>query len=278
MQRAFSSTLTLATALFVTLAFGSLAHAQLDSGLVSYWNFDGNNQDSGGVNTNHGVGAGGGGTTYIGTTLGSGLLLDGGTEHVSVAHHSSLDFSANDQITMSTWFKVDAFTTSWQGLVSKGEGSNFRVARRGGGNNLSYAGGTGDTGNTGPNVNDGLFHHLVAISDAANGTELYIDGALAASSGGTANIGNDPSNPLLFGANPDAGGREWEGVIDDFVMWDRPLSTDEITEIYQGGLAGQSFADLTAPPAPVPEPASIAIWSLLGIIGGFFAWRKRRNR
>ena len=45
-------------------------------------------------------------------------------------------------MSLSAWFRVDSWDTSWQCLVAKGEGSRWRIHRSGGdANQLAYAGG-----------------------------------------------------------------------------------------------------------------------------------------
>lgn len=43
------------------------------------------------------------------------------------------------------------------------------------------------------------------------------------------------------------------------------------------GFAGATSPEFTSAPAPVPEPSTLAIWSLLGLCGIGFGWRRRRK-
>src|SRR6185436_15704192 len=98
-------------------------------------------------------------------------------------------------------------------------------------------------------VNDGLWHHLVAITDkdAVNfGTALYIDGALDAQL--------DPAQVLAanglrmaIGDNPGARARYWNGQVDDVALWNRVLTPAEITALYAGG-AGKPLSSFFAAP------------------------------
>ena len=49
---------------------------------------------------------------------------------------------------------------------------------------------------------------------------------------------------MQIGGNPDAGGRQWLGIIDDVAIWDRALTDAEVADIYNGG-TGASIASLT---------------------------------
>ena len=76
---------------------------------------------------------------------------------------------ANGSLSIAGWFKVDAFDKSWQALIAKGENLNYRIARRSdtGDTSIAYAGGTGEGAADTPQVNDGKWHHFVAVTDAS---------------------------------------------------------------------------------------------------------------
>jgi hypothetical protein len=137
-------------------------------------------------------------------------------------------------MSIAGWFKVDAFDTSWQALIAKGEGTNWRVARRGEGNNIAYAGGVGEGPESAPNVNDGEWHHFVAITDAASGTYLWIDGTMYEHQTALPVLDQNDLN-VMIGENPGARNREWEGELDDIAIWNRVLTEAEIATLYNGG-------------------------------------------
>ncbi len=254
--------------------FTTPASAELADGLVSYWNWDDTLADS--------VGAGNG--TYVGDTsetfvpglFGSAVELDGGSEHIQVNNESLYDFgAAGNGFSISTWTQVGAFDTTWQALIAKGEGSEFRLHRRGSEQNLAFnAGGGGDTPAAGGSINDGEWHHIAAVHYGGAGplNELWVDGMLVASGGNSTNVA-DNDQPLMIGENPDAQGREWEGLIEDTAIWGRPLTQDEIMAIHDSGRAGRSLGDLTSSQV-IPEPASALLLAGLGL----FAVSRRNRR
>lgn len=81
---------------------------------------------------------------------------------------------------------------------------------------------------------------------------LYVDGAFEATSTGlgdpTVSIAasGQNNNVLCIGCNPD-NGREFNGLIDDVAMWDRALSAEEVTEIYEAGIAGNALSSFFNP-------------------------------
>ena len=153
---------------------------------------------------------------------------------------------------------MDAFDKSWQALTAKGETNKYRIARRSDGNELAYAGsGDGSDINGTINVNDGEWHNVIAIT--TNGgvdAYMYIDGVLDGSILGQAGLADNDAN-LLIGENPEATGRQWNGMIDEVNIWSRALTVDEIAYLQTN---------------PVPEPSGLLL-AALGLLG-LSAWRR----
>ncbi len=267
------SLFTLSSLLAAGVSHGAAVH----TGLLSYWDFEGNYDDSAGSIS--------GNTSSVADngTAGSAVALAGagplgtygdfgrsalGTDNlVTVPVSADID-AAGESLSISAWFRVDSFDQNWQALVAHGEGSAWRIARRGDGNGLGYAGGTGDIpGADMAAVNDGLWHHVVAITEAGVSTRLWIDGNLIATSGGAPTLTNNSSTQMFIGGNPqgDSGAgdanqyRPWNGGIDDLALWDRALSEAEIGQIYNAGLAGTSLG-------AIPEPGAVSLVALSGLL------------
>jgi hypothetical protein len=228
-------------------------HAALQDGLVSYWPMNGNFEDARGVNDGAFIG---GTPSFTAGKFGQGVDLNGVDQFVNVGNDRSLDMSlagpaGNGHVSISAWFRVDAFDRTWQALLAKGEGSNYRIARRDVNNIMSYAGGVGDIptmDGVGPDVNDGALHHLVAISENGVSTRLWVDGTLV-DTGGAPTVANAGNLDLYIGENVGARGRYWNGLIDDVAIWNRPLTDAEIGSLWNGG-TGASLGSLI--PAVVP--------------------------
>jgi len=237
--------------------------SNLKDGLVALWSFDsGDFSDS--VGAFHGEGNG---TAAIQFTsgqpgFGQSIILDGVDQMVEIVGGEPDDLAFEGGSTsISAWFKVGAFDKTWQAMIAKGEGSSWRVARRGGSNIMSYAGGIGDTPDAGPNVNDGQWHHLVAVTDAEGaefGGAVYIDGELAASTAGTPSLAANGMR-VMIGENPDSRGRYWNGELDDVAIWNRALSASEIASITGGDPIGGR-----AIPAPLVTDELVALWNFDG--------------
>jgi Concanavalin A-like lectin/glucanases superfamily/Bacterial TSP3 repeat len=222
------------------------AFGQLANGLLNYWNFEGNYNDTAGLIPGSASTMADNGTPSANVTIQPGGQLGqfGQFNRGAVDVPNSEDvIAAGESLTISAWFTVTNFDVDWQCLIAHGEGSDYRVARSGGGTVLSYAGGTGDISG-GPALNDGgEWHHVVAITEAGVSTRLWIDNVLVAT-GGAPTLTNNGAGMMQIGANPGAGGRDWNGSIDDVGMWDRPLTDDEINNIYTSGLAGTPLSGL----------------------------------
>lgn len=126
-----------------------------------------------------------------------------------------------------------------------------------------------DYGESSSSLSTGQWYFLAFVANAssdqitfmqnnvATGTFGYTGQMLASSS--QLNIGDDPSD-----TSPGQG--NWEGKIDDMAIWTRPLSSGELTTIYDAGLAGEPLLTL------VPEPSTLALLAIGGI-----AWFVRRR-
>ena len=250
----------LVVAVGLALAIGGTAQAAWVTDLVSYWDFDDTLADDATYGSGNDGSMSGGTAAYLGGMFGNAIDLPGGTvdDHVIIPEDDNdFDFAGKaNGLTISAWIKVDNFDTAWQALVAKGELNKYRIARYNDTNNMGYAGaGNGSDIQVSLNVNDGQWHHVVAITETGGAaSRLYVDGSGNVASTTGAGIGDNDLN-LRIGNNPEQLGRGWDGLIDDVAIWGRPLSAAEVDTIYNGG-AGQSIGDL------VPEPATMALLAL----------------
>ena len=159
-----------------------------------------------------------------------------------------IDRSGAD-LSISIWIKANQWTEGWQGIIAHGEQSDYRVARRGSDNPIlfSYAGGTGDiqtvtSFGAAPEGDSQMASYCSHQSKWGSPANSSVNGVLEAT-GGAPSIApsNANNNVLCIGCNPD-NGREFIGLIDDVAMWDRALGADEVTEIYNQGIAGNPLS------------------------------------
>ena len=97
----------------------------------------------------------------------------------------------------------------------------------------------------GANVTLNTWHHVAAVGDGSS-LKIYLDGQL---------LGESPANTLDYGSSDypfniggggiwDATGNQFDGLIDEVVVYDRALTADEIMLEFRsaaGGLAGLDY-------------------------------------
>ena len=119
----------------------------------------------------------------------------------------------------------------------------------------------------------GVFHHFAMTANGRT-LSLYWDGRLVAAVDYLGSI-NAPASPawLSIGANlnettppPTVLPPTFAGVVDDFGLWSRNLSENEIQAIYNAGLAGQSLSQVApvitvgnCPPLANDDAAATAV-------------------
>ena len=104
-----------------------------------------------------------------------------------------------------------------------------------------------------PAVNDGKWHHFVAVTDASHakwGTALYLDGVIHSINTNKAVLLAGTKN-LFIGENPEALNRQWVGEIDDIGLWNRVLAPEEISVLFNNG-QGMPVSDLPGVVTPIP--------------------------
>ena len=221
----------------VWLAFSPAIQADL----VAYWPLDGQLKDAAPFGQINDDGQFVGQVTFKDGRIGQGIVLDG-SNHVSIPTSPDLE-AGNKNISISAWFRVDAWPERYETLLAKGDGNNYQLARHAvDPDRLAYFGGIqGDPleAPAGGTVNDGRWHQVVAITVAETKTLLFIDGVLVKSGGADmASLGNS-GYPLLLGKNPENSWQNqngqignWIGAIDDVGIFSTALTSSEAGSIY----------------------------------------------
>jgi len=200
-----------------------------------------------------------GGGGYFGAGQGGG--------HAQTAFSPDVDgdiAGPTQEITVAWWGRVDAFTTSWQIGVGRGEGSNWRFHRWSANPTMAWQGGNNDI-HANPaefNITDGEWHHFVGTSNGvANVRALWIDGQETVSTTLSGPLNSDPNLPLMIGENPGALNRQWNGGIDDVAIWRRALTGEQIQSLYLAGTNGESLGDLINGPGLDPLGLAVSLAS-----------------
>lgn len=261
------------------------------TGLVAWWQAEGNPTDSSGNNINGAFMNGATASAPAKVGLGAFQFNPSSNDYIQVPWASALGPS---QITVDAWVR----TSSAQAWTYQSQSGNieFIVSELGvGGGPLFYGyaltignspNGPGRLrftlyagwgGYTNPNVGtygdafgtsmlssmllDGNWHHVAGTYDGAN-IILYVDGVQDGPpvpySGGITYL---VTNPLQIGARtyhyPNG---YFDGRIDDLEIWSRPLPQNEIQMIYSAGSAGK--CPTTTAPCVLPPSGLKAWWPL----------------
>jgi uncharacterized repeat protein (TIGR01451 family) len=190
--------------------------------------------------------------------VGQAFALNGTSAYVSAPDNASLHVSA---LTVEGWF----FLTGGSGtrmFVSKTAGAglsnSFLIFIAGDG---SIGAGVGDSTTTDilasatfPTTN--AWHHFAYTYDGAV-QAVYLDGALAASSGTAQVIGYD-AHPLLLGADIDNESPVsfFPGALDEVTIYNRALSSTEIQTVFGAGTFGKCYIAASAPSISGFTPSS----------------------
>ncbi|NDK55863.1 PQQ-dependent sugar dehydrogenase [Pontibacter fetidus] len=91
-------------------------------------------------------------------------------------------------------------------------------------------------GEKGPKLNDGVWHHVTAVRDAAtNKNILYIDGIKVDEAEIAYDNGFEGTEPINIGYLEVGDGYHFNGELDEFKLYDRALTATEVASEYNGG-------------------------------------------
>jgi hypothetical protein len=224
------------------------------NGLVGYWSFNGNANDSS-ANANNGIVNGATLTTDRFGNTNSAYSFNGINNYIRI--NNTLLPSTPTSYTISLWYNTQNFTSQNgnprmlisdrnTGLSSYKYTINLSTTGHllGGGiyngSGTSGNGVTGDAGDAGVNNN---WHNAIFIYDSSIATlYLYIDGSLVNT---TTNVthwssGANPTNIGYWNGFVGASGF-FDGKIDDIGIWNRVLAQSEITSLYYSESTCQSL-------------------------------------
>ena len=245
-------------------------------GVVSYWKLDEGTGptylDSRNVNN--------GQSSYNYPTSITGLV-DGaqhfdGNDIINVAPDSTFDWEQGDSFSLEFWMRKNALASAnevimgrddndgpspnylhwWVGVgYSSNPGKAIFYLRDTAGTLFSVAGTT--------IVNDGLWHHVVAVRDAVTSElRIYVDGVLEGTTNAIYNAGFiAPTTKMTIGGM-EIGTKAYNfiGDLDEAAMYSRALTSDQIQNHYIDGSTGNSyFTDKEYAPQITSSPDSNVI-------------------
>ncbi|NDA63724.1 MAG: LamG domain-containing protein, partial [Chitinophagia bacterium] len=239
------------------------------SGLVGWWGFNGNAQDGSG-NGNHGTVNGATLTTDRFGNQNSAYDFDGINDNISF---SNVPFV--NQITISFWINIP-FDGGGITIVQNSPffpyNTSFATSSRPSNyhqyilysNNCPLTTQNYYLNQSGSIVNS--WHNLIYTIDNNSDCRLYYDGLFQGLYDGSnfENCSNSNTN-LRFGGNWVTHDPQWfKGNLDDLGIWNRALTQQEITNLYNSQLPTQT--SLCLPTITTTSPSSVGVDSV--VIGG----------
>ena len=215
------------------------------SGLVGWWPFNGNANDESGNGNNGTVN----GATLTSDRLGnanSAYSFDGVDDLIQTPNNSLAG-----SFSISGWYKMPTYNINSLGANDfiffcnhSGINDNNRNVLVGYRNfGLEYGHSTyiqDNSLNLGGyyGLNDippaNVWHHIVYIFDNGVYVKTYLDNSLVYSNTSVISNSSLPSLPFFFGVGIATQFNFFQGQLDDFAVWNRVLSSQEITDLYNG--------------------------------------------
>jgi len=210
--------------------------SSLPEGYVSRWRFEGDAADSGpGGNT----GTEHNNPQYVSGVQGNAIEFDGIDNYISVPHNDSIDF-ADEDFSVSLWYRTTSTkrhnyiyaknygteSTRWYGCTVFVDGNVVKC--------LADDGSAYDEVKAGDDFNDGQWHHLTYTRNTVTGRHIiYVDGQeegnIADNRGSIANNGD----LIIGGRSEDGTGYFFQGAIDEMMIYNRSLSSQEVQQIFE---------------------------------------------
>jgi hypothetical protein len=216
------------------------------NGLVSWWPFNGNANDESG-NVNNGTVNGASLTTNRFGSLNKAYNFDGVDDVIIVSDNNELRLNTGD-FTISLWYKMNSYGLPDRHFIFKSDGPGStnkwgfqKTAVVNGGPSLLFttSGALGIYLVNAPVSEDFNWHHAVIVR---NGIlfNIYEDGILLTS---VSNIPMQTSTQAIrIGGDEINGGGHWHhGSLDDIGIWNRALTQQEITALYNGNICYQTI-------------------------------------
>jgi len=244
----------------------------LTNGLVAYYPFNGNANDASGNGYNG---------TVNGATLTTDRFNNPDTAYYFNGSNSSIDltplaFNNLTQGTIGTWIELDStmqetiFAKQHPGANSYGIFTvGYYVASNGGpipgqpGELYYHAANNEGNASSSTLLSAGVWHHVAVVFSSTN-CDLYIDGNPSGSFSGNFSVPNDTSAITSIGDWGADVGIGMVGRIDDFRIYNRALSSSEVSQLYAleaGGLL------LTNEPATVTNNVGDNVIMTVGATG-----------
>jgi len=168
------------------------------------------------------------------------LAFDGVDDYVSMGNPTALQITG--ELTVSCWVKITGSTGSNQAFIYKdaaGAGRCYKLQLQGStdlANFTIFNGGTAFHTYSTSTINDGNWHHIVAVYTPSTSVVIYVDGVAETTNTSSvpASIDNDPV-PFELGRRAD-GVFYLQGSLDEVSVFNTALTPANVTSIYNSGV------------------------------------------
>ncbi len=238
------------------------------NGLLGYWPFCGNADDESG-NGNHGVVHG---AALTSDRFGaSNKSYNFSSDSIAIPNSSSFDLG---EFTITGWIKTISNSSYYQTMFSHCRDvspptnqiiSGYWLGLRG--SKATFFLSDGQSGGVDissvQDVNDGNWHFLTGVYSGGIG-KVFVDGIQIDSLIYPMLI--TPSTPTTIGGDVLLNNEYFEGNLDDIGIWNRALSQQEITNLYQGFSPFNIVSSATSTCAG--QPVTLSVTALPGTVSG----------
>ena len=203
----------------------------LTDNLISYWKFDGDATDSKGSNDGTVSGA----SITTSGKINSAYSFDGTNDSINVG---SIALN-NKSFSFSMWLANTNSSSTISKLIigqnSIGSTNNvLHIGRRSNTSKFTFAFYTNDLDSSTNMSTDGTWEHWVCTYNAStNSRKIYRNGTLDNSDTATADY--QGTGDLYIGYAPFSSNSYFEGKADEIAIWDKELTSTEVTELYNSG-------------------------------------------
>ncbi len=242
----------------VALSLMALQAWGADKSLVLYMPFDeGAGTTAKDVSTYSNPGAVVGAAVWVPGVKGTALEFTGNGAHVTIPEIPQYDVTA--ELSVMAWVKATT-VPNWCRVVDKSQyqtsGFDLVLTQNVGLPRLEFfVNNTSSIVDGTTAVANGEWH-FIAATFGGKTLRMYVDGKREGQTGSAGSVDINPNNwPLMIGAEASSnGGQQFFGSIDEVAMYNRALSVDEVTAIFQKGMV---MPDLAADPQPKDKAVDV---------------------
>ena len=159
------------------------------------------------------------------------------SDYVEIANSSSLNFTANQDFSLSAWVKKSS--NGWYGhILKKGSIDPSWLFRFNNNNKLYFlletTGGVNTNSESTVAITDTEWHHVVAVADRSSSLKIYLDGVDVSGSSGSSSFDVTNTGTLRIGTKED-GSEAFNGEISNASVFNTALTPSQVSTLFNFG-------------------------------------------